>query len=525
MNKPSPFLCLLCFLLALGAASSAFADWPQWRGPLRNGIATGATGLPEEINETTAPTKKWESETIPSDHDGGHGSVTIAGGRVFLSVVWHHDEPTETRRIDGRVLSDLGHRGTGNLPAEVVKKMEDDRLNLNRRLRGTALDEWASQWVEDNFDPRTRLSLGSWAISRFKQGKTAIPLSVFDTLLTVNSREFPDQAEMEAWVRAQEFDPAVEERIIAAVPNTKKVANDVVVAIDAETGKTLWKFESPGFPSGRASSSTPAFYQGRVYAALSTHLYCLDAEAGKEIWRAELTGKKGPASSPLIAAGKVLLQQGRLTAFDLDTGAPAGENQDVSGANQSPAVWNGRGSPVVICNSSKEVVGVEAATLETLWTRPGGGEGTPVVSGDYLVVSSTLDDNNLIAYQLADEAEPKELFSLGFLAQRYSSSPIIHEGHVYHLGSERHLCVDLKSGQIAWERPASSGISSPLLADGKLFVYENQGGFLSMIRATPVAYTPLGRTKVGALPCASPAIVGNRVYLRTAASVACFEFP
>ena len=516
---------LLFYLLLLTAASPVLADWPQWRGPLRNGIAPGEVDLPEEFSETTAPAKKWESETIPSDHDGGHGSVAVADGRVFLSVVWHHDEPTDTRRIDGMVLSSLGFRGTSQVPAEVVEKMETDRMNLGRRMRGPALEEWSKKWVEEHFDPKTQLSLGSWAIGRFKQGKAAIPLSVFDTLRTVNNREFAGQAEMEAWVKEQKFDPSIETRIIDAVPNTRKVANDVVMAIDAESGETLWKFETPGFPSGRAASSTPAIHARSVFAALSTHLYCLDAESGKELWRTELAGKKGPASSPLIAEGKVFLQQGRLTAFDIKTGEPAGENKDVAGANQSPAIWNGGTSPVVICNSAKEVVGVDANTMETLWTRPGGGDGTPVVSGDTLVISSRLDDKNLIAYRLIAGGEPRELFSLGFLARRYGSSPILHEGHVYHLGSDRHLCVSVETGKIVWERKASSSISSPVLADGKLFVYENRGGFLSMLRATPEDYVTLGRAKVGALFCASPAIVGNRIYLRTSGSVTCFEFP
>ena len=146
-----------------------------------------------------------------------------------------------------------------------------------------------------------------------------------------------------------------------------------------------------------------------------------------------------------------------------------------------------------------------------------------MISGDHLVISSRMEGKNLIAYQLSVEG-PKELWSLDFVARRYGSSPIIHEGHVYHLGSNRHLCVSLESGEIAWERDSSSSISSPVLADGKLFIYENRGGFLAMLKATPDDYTTLGRAKVGALYCASPAIDGKRVYLRTPGSVACFEF-
>jgi outer membrane protein assembly factor BamB len=520
VNTLMKFLFLPPALLILSTVTAVADDWPQWRGPDRNGTSRVEGKLPDALSDANAPTKLWETtEEIPSDHYGGHGSVAVSGGRVFLSVVWHKDEPTETRRIDGDVLSKLDHRSTGSLPKEIVEKMENDRLNLSRRLRGEALEEWAQKWVDDNIDEKTKLSLGGWIISRFKKGPSAIPLSVYATLGTASKEVFPSQAAMEAWVNAQNFEPAIRDQIIAAVPNTKKVADDVVIALDAATGAQAWRFENAGFPSGRGSSSTPAVIDGRVYAALSEHLYCLEEATGKEIWKAPLTGRKGPASSPLVLNGKVLLQQNFLSAFDAVTGAELWKNAEVKGSNPSPASWQ----DVVICNSQNEVVGVNLETGLTLWKVPGGGDGTPVVSGDHLVVSSNSDGKNIIAYHLSSEGA-KEIWAHGFLSQRYGSSPIIYEGAVYHLGSDRHLCLDLANGEVKWERPAQSSISSPILSDGKLLVYENRGGFVSLIKATPEDYTSLGRAKVGALYCASPAIVGKDLYLRTAKTVAAFRF-
>lgn len=495
-------------------------DWPQWRGPQRNGVSTVEGKLPDSLTDANAPAKRWETtEEIPSDHYGGHGSVSVADGKVFLSVVWHKDEPTETRRIDGDVMSVLDYRGLGSLPKELVEKMENDRLGLSRRLRGEALDQWAQKWVDDNIDEKTKLSLGSWIIGRFKKGPSAIPLTVYDRLLTVSKEIFPNQVAMEEWVRAQNFEPSVTDQIIAAVPNTKKVADDVVIALDAATGAQAWRFITPGSPSGRASSSTPAIVDGKVYAALSENLYCLEAASGKEIWRAPLTGKKGPASSPLVLGGKVYLQQNFLSAFDATTGAELWKNNDVKGSNPSPASWK----EVIICNSQKDVVGVNADSGNTLWQVPGGGDGTPVVSGDDLIVVSNFDGKSLIAYRLSPDGAT-ECWAHGFLAQRYGASPIIYEGSVYHLGSDRHLCLDLESGEVKWERPAQSSISSPVLSDGKLLVYENRGGFISLIKATSEDYTPLGKAKVGALYCASPAIIGKDLYLRTAKTIAAFRF-
>lgn len=515
----------LTLLVSVATCATALADWPQWRGPHRNGIASEDTKLPAQLTDENAPQKVWESEEIPSDHDGGHGSVVVADGKVFLSVVWHRDVPTETRKIDGRAMSDLGYRGTGSMGPEVVEKMEYDRENLSRRLRGAALDEWAKKWVEENLDEKTQLSLGSWVIGRFKKGNQAIPISVYETLNEAKKLEFANQAEAEAWVNEQGFDPAIAQQVIDAIPSTKKVADDVVLCVDAKSGETVWKFATPGSPSGRGSSSTPAVNDGKVFAALSDHLYAIDTKTGEEVWRAPLS-KKGPASSPLALADRVFLQQNQLTAFDAKTGEILWENKEANGSNPSPAVWTDGDRTVILCNSTKSFLGVDAATGDTLWSTDGGGDSTPSVSGDIVVVASKQEGKNLIAYRLKPIGSgPEELWSMDFLARRYGSSPIIHENRVFHLGSERHLCVDLESGKPIWERPASSSISSPVLADGKVCVYENRGGFFAMLDATSPEYTPLGRAKVGALYCASPAIVGNRLYLRTPGSVVAFEFP
>lgn len=296
---------LIIVLITILSAPSSKADWPQWRGPERNGVAAPGANLPDLLPEGYEPTKRWESLEIPSDHYGGHGSVSVADGKVFLSIVWHRDEPTETRKIDGDVLSSLGYRGMGGIPDEIKEKMEQDRMNLSRRLRGAALDEWAENWVGENIDPKTQLALGSWIIGRFKKGPAAIPFEVFETLRSVSKKPFADQAALEAWVDTQNFEPVIRDQIIKAVPATRKVADDVILCLDSETGAVIWEFRAPGFPSGRASSSTPAVSDGKVFAALSEHLYCVDTSNGEALWRAPLTGKKGPASSQLVSGKSV----------------------------------------------------------------------------------------------------------------------------------------------------------------------------------------------------------------------------
>ncbi|MFK5924542.1 MAG: PQQ-binding-like beta-propeller repeat protein [Verrucomicrobiota bacterium] len=515
---------LLFACLTLSSINLHAADWPQWRGPTRNGIATSDGSLPAAFTKENPPSKVWQSDEIPSDHYGGHGSVIISQGKVFLSLVWHRDEPTDTRTIDGNVLGALGYRGT-KFSDQLIVKMEADRLSLNPRLRGGKLDQWAQDWTKENLSEDQQIRLGSWVVSRFKKGKAAFAMADFKKLEAAKNKTFANQAALEKWVQAQGFDEAVAQRILAAVPDTKKAARDVIICLDEKSGKTLWKFESEGQPTGRASSSTPATDGQQVYAALSTHLYALDTK-GKLVWKTPLTGRKGPASSPLVVDGQVYLQQNHLSAFDSNTGKEVWTNKEVNGANQSPAYWQSGEHTVIICNSSKEVIGVDAKSGKTLWKQAGGGDATPTVNGDYLVIASRQQGHSLAAYKLsitAAQATATPLWAMDFRTLRYGASPIIYQGHAYHLGSKRHLCIELESGKITWQREASSTISSPVLSDGKLLVYENNGGMLSMIKADAEDYNALGRTKIGALRCASPAIVGTRLFLRTKDSVVCYD--
>ena len=516
----SLWISIITFAIATSSTLLS-ADWPQWRGPTRNGIANGSNKLPENFTKENPPSKIWQSDEIPSDHYGGHGSVIVSQGKVLLSIVWHRDVPTDTRVIDSNVLGKLGYRGT-KFSDELIAEMEEARLNINPRLRGGKLDEWAEKWVNEHLDEKQRLSLGGWVISRFKKGKTAISIADFKKLEPIRNKEFASQEEIETWVKSQGFDPDVENRIIDFISPTKKAANDVVICLDAKTGKTVWKFEVEGKPTGRGSSSTPAAAGNRVYAALSTGFYCVNLDDGTQIWKAPLTGRGGPASSPLALNGKIYLQQNFLTAFDAESGKVLWTNKEANGSNPSPASWQSGDSTVIICNTSRNIIGVNAQTGETLWKHPGGGVATPTVSGDYMVVPSQLDGRSLAAFKLSPTSAT-ELWVKDFRTLRYHSSPIIHDGHAYYLGSKRHLCINLESGKIAWERDANNTISSPLLSDGKLVVYDNNGGMLTMVKADPEDYTALGKTKIGALRCASPAIVGTRLYFRAKDHVASYD--
>ncbi|MEZ5432896.1 MAG: hypothetical protein R3F31_17380 [Verrucomicrobiales bacterium] len=69
-----------------------------------------------------------------------------------------------------------------------------------------------------------------------------------------------------------------------------------------------------------------------------------------------------------------------MTAYDRNSGAVKWENKDASGANASPALWRGPKAAVVLCNATNQLVGIDALSGATLWTRPGGATAAPLWS-------------------------------------------------------------------------------------------------------------------------------------------------
>jgi len=509
----------LIHLLSLLSLTSALADWPQWRGPNRDGVSTDTSPITETF-PAEGMKKVWESDFIPSDHLGGHGSPVIAGEQAFISVVWHDRVVSEQREIDSETMQQMNYRGT---TPELAQKLEDARLNLPA-MRGTKLDEWITEWRKANLTEKEEVSIGSWVASRFKAGKTALPLTELEKVSKMQGKPFANAEAFKKWMDDTGLSAPVKEKLLTAVPNTIKVAKDVVVCLDMNTGKQVWKFEAEGKPTGRSSSSTAAVVDEKVYAAGSTHLYCLSQKDGKLLWKAELP-VGGPAASPLIVGDKVFMAAGRAQAFSTADGKLVWEQKDAKGNTGSPAWWApASGKPLVLIVGNNAVYGLSPTDGKLLWTVEGGGQSTPVTQGDWLVIYSGAKDVGLRAYRYQKEGPPKVAWSHFWVTLRYSGSPIIHEDHVYLTCGGKHQCVELATGKVNWqENEVNSTITSPIIADGKLMVLENNGTHLRLVKAAPNAYTQLARAKIEGMGCTSPALSNGRLIVRQREKLACFD--
>lgn len=507
----------LALLLLFSTGLYLQADWPQWRGPTRNGVAASGPELLAELSEEQELPLVWESEEIPSDKEGGHGSMVVADERVYLALVWHKLIAKDERVIDDKLIRSLGHRKV-ELAPEILAKHEDDRMKLSPRLRGSALDEWITKWVEANLDEQEQKRYYGFFKDRFRKGKLAPPLKELDRLATHEYKEFPTEDALEAWLAKEKFSEALVTELLRRVLRDNRMAYEVVLCLDAKTGKQVWELREQTQPIDRRASSTPVVADGRIHAIVGRTVRTLDAKTGKSLWSYPMQFENGVPNSPMVMEGKLIFCDDKLKALDTKTGKLVWEQDAVRGREASVIPWQ----DVVLCHTQDSVQAARASDGEFLWKVPGGGQSTPVVSDDLLVLVSS-KQKGILAYDLAKDIEPKERWSVSLEAKRHASSPIAHNGVLYLMGGGRHLCVSLKDGGTRWSEQVNCELSSPILTGDRLFVLERSGGYLSMVGTDPKSYQPLGKTRVQVMKAASPALANGYIFFRKKDKVACYD--
>lgn len=379
-------------------------DWPWWRGPQRNGIAT--PGKPVPLQWTETKNIVWKAP-LPGR---GHGSPIVSGNQVLL----------QTAETDPQVQSVVClDRGTGKLLwrtpvheggveikqnekstyANSTPACDGERIFVNFLNAGgiytTALDRSGKRlWqvkvtdyvLHQGFSSSPALYRSLVIVSADNKGTGALAALNRDTGETV-------------WKRDRPALPNYTSPIILKVHGRDQllfVGCDLVTSLDPLTGETLWEtagattecvtstvtdgnviFTSGGYPKNhlaaiRADGSRERAWENgsRVYVpsmVLSDgHLYamldagiaqCWEASTGKERWKARVGGTF--SSSLVLADGNIFAtdEAGKTTVFKADprTFERVGENQLGNSVFATPAICDGRIYQRVITGQDKEL--------------------------------------------------------------------------------------------------------------------------------------------------------------------------
>jgi len=517
---------LICCLVA--AAWCGGADWNQWRGPDTNGVVKDSPPLIDSIPKEGLK-RVWKTEeTIPGDDSGGFGSVTVVDGKSYVYANARHWDPIAERILESKKLTGvLGWNK--DVPADLLQKVEAARTSEERaKLKGQDLRKWMKAWV-DNHVPKGQRAIGRVCYRRLSHGDRALAWDVLKKLADIQDRTFASQKELDAWFAENGIDDASRKIIMRQIPTRKPVCADQFYCVGPD-GKVLWKTEFPTTPSGtHLSSATPCVANGRCYVLGSDAVfYCLDAGTGDAIWQAKVKTRSGntAGASAIVVNDVVVVLAGELMGLDANTGKVLWSLRSVRGVNGSPATWRTEGKTYVLCNDrGRFVYCVDPETGKELWKADGGGNATPVVDGNVMVVFAMRSKPGLVAYRLAID-KPVKLWAIDWKDR--GSSPVVSDGYVYAIGGQRNAfvrCVKLETGEVAWEQKMpETEIASPVLADGKLWVQVSfKTKTLYAIRATPEKYDLLGTYAPGMVKCVTPTIVDGRMYLRLKDGIACYD--
>ena len=330
-------------------------------------------------------------------------------------------------------------------------------------------------------------------------------------------------------------------------PNTEH--EFIVLCLDRKTGKTLWrrvaKRRIPHEGTHRDNdfaSASPTTDGQRLYCWFgSAGLFCYDLY-GKKLWERDL-GKAvvgaslGEGCSPVVHKGRLVIVrdhrlQSAIEVLDASSGRTLWKKHREEGnAWATPAVVERAGKTQVITSASGKVRSYDLDSGEILWEcagLTGNAIPCPVVLDDTVYCMSGYKGFSLLALPLNERGDFSDTDKIRWKLDRgtpYVPSPVLYDGRLYFVQSNQAILtgVDARSGRIEIERtrlPELSGVYASLAgANGRIYVVDRFGKTLVLKHANQ--FEVLATNTLKDRFHASPALVGDALYLRGLRSLYC----
>ena len=292
-----------------------------------------------------------------------------------------------------------------------------------------------------------------------------------------------------------------------------------------------------GYRNGQGDGprSAPTVVGDRLYTeGAFGDVACLAAATGETLWHLNLVKDLGGSipgwgysESPLVSGNLVFVtpggKDGTLAALNQQTGKPVWRSSGMTdGAHYaSPVEANLAGQKQVVQFGRGSVFGVSFDDGNLLWSYAGAANGTancatPIIDGDLVMASSAYGTGGGVV-KISAKGETQEAEQLWFeksFANHHGG--IVKVGdHAYGFGGNSLLCVNFKTGEIAWQEK-SVGKGSLVYAEGQLYCL-GEGHEVALVEATPTAYVEKGRFGIeehGRPSWAHPVVANGRLYLR-----------
>ena len=358
-------LSLFACLFTLAPVRATEPDWPQWRGPQRDGVWP-VHNLPTALPAEVMP--RWRQPI-----GGGFGGIAVAAGRVFVM-----DRQTKPREVERVVCLKLdtgepiwvreypvkyagldygnGPRSTPTVHANKVYAFGAmGQLHCLDAATGKVL--WQHDCVAE-----FKAKIPTW-------GHSCSPLIDGDRVLVQIGGDdaclvaFDSRTGKVVW-RSLQDRPGYASPVRIDVGKSKQVimwTPENINGVDAQTGKLLWAVNFP--VTYDVSISDPVWHAGVLLCSQyweGSKALTLDADGlnPKVIWEGKRLRQL--MSTPLVRDGHVytLDREHGLMCFELKTGQQkwAGEHVTPPGRNpQATLTWTGDGRTLIL-NEKGELI-------------------------------------------------------------------------------------------------------------------------------------------------------------------------
>jgi outer membrane protein assembly factor BamB len=254
-------------------------------------------------------------------------------------------------------------------------------------------------------------------------------------------------------------------------------AHGTVFAIDAATGKTVWKRET-----GRCQAASPAVDEHRVYvtflrtctrrrpAQKNGLLVAYDARTGKLVWQRRIGQSE---SSPLVLDGRVYVGDwnGFVYAFDARTGKLAWRFRSHGKVKSAVAI---SGNRLFFGSYDSHLYALRLRTGTLVWRASAQNRGFlgrgnfyagPAIAYGRVYIGAT--DGKVYSFGAASGHLQWATGTGGYVY----SSPAVWEKRVYAGSYSKTLyCFDAATGAVKWRFKAAGKISgSPTIVDGIVY--------------------------------------------------------
>lgn len=332
----------------------------------------------------------------------------------------------------------------------------------------------------------------------------------------------------------------------------RKGDNEIVVALDTATGKTVWEYSyaapfSPEYDmsNGPGPHATPLVSNDLVFTSGATgKLHCLDKKSGKVLWSHDLLAEfrgtlrvNGYSCSPLAYKDKIVMMVGgpssSLVAFNRKDGSVAWKKHDFKNSTSSPIVISVDGQDQLVAFMWGEIVGVDPNNGNLLWSHPhpveyGLNTSTPVWGADNLLFVSSGYNGGSRVLKLThggDTTKVEEVWAHSLMRVHFTNAIRVGDtiyGSSGDFGPAPFTAVDVKTGKIVW-RNRSFPRASFLFADGR-FIILDEDGHLLMATATGEGLTVTSKVDLLAgRAWTVPSLSGTRLYARDRKNIVALE--